>query len=245
MIPKWIHYKQNLIQEDYKMDNMGTTYSSSDFQGYDDFGPKLSGESQLVTLLKGIVGAIVGALPGFGLWIIVGKAGYVASAIGLLLAFGSVCGYTFMASKNELPAIYGIIVCVIVMLVMVYLAQRIIFCWELADTMKNGYTIWRDAFMAEIRAVDGIDLSDPEISSLVDEYTSEKAYLQALNETLGFSDFSFSGCFEHFSDILEYADSKSDFYWALGKSYLFAFLGGGAIFAGIEKKAKKTGANFI
>lgn len=232
------------------MDNMGKTYSSSDFDGYEDFKPVGSGlgggdDSVVMEMLRGAIGAIVGALPGFFIWILLGKAGFIASAVGLLLAFGSVCGYTFMTKDHSLPAAYGIIVCVIVMLVSVYLAQRIIFCWELADIMKDGYNIWKDAFMAEINAA-GIDSSDPEVSSLISEYTSQSAYEQALRETLGFSDFSFSGCFSHFTKILEYADSKSDFYWALGKSYIFSFVGGAAIFAGIEKNAaRKTGTDFI
>lgn len=69
------------------------------------------GERSIMTdILKASLGAIVGALPGMLLWIIIGKIGYTASICGLLLAAGIVFGYTFMtkmvdAFKDFIPKV--------------------------------------------------------------------------------------------------------------------------------------------
>lgn len=41
-------------------------------------------ESTAVTLLKALLGAVVGSLPAVFLWIVLGKAGYVAAIAGFL-----------------------------------------------------------------------------------------------------------------------------------------------------------------
>lgn len=220
----------------------GGTFSSSDLSGYDDLNMGGSGRSQVVPYILGVVGAIVGALPGFLLTVFIGKLGYISSAIGLVMAAGIVFGFLFMTKNSLVSPLFGLIVCVGVMIFAVYLSQKIIWCWELADVLDGSYQKWRNEVIAAVEAAGvSVDLSDPEIADLL----SEDSFKEATEEAIGFSDFSFSGCFNHFSKILEFADAKGKFTWSLVKSGLFSFLGGAACFGAIQKKAGGNGSDFI
>lgn len=62
----------------------------------------------------GIIGAIIGAIPGVLLWILIGQLGRVAVICGVAIAIGALYGYAFLG-KNISKT--GLIVCGIVVLV--------------------------------------------------------------------------------------------------------------------------------
>lgn len=165
-----------------------------------------------VSVLFGIIGAVVGALPGFGLWLLLARLNIVSAYCGALLAFGTIFGYSFMTKKDELPAALGIIVCIAVMAGAVYLAECIDWAWEIADVLKND--VYSD-FESSMREY-GL-FSEAEIKS---------AYRESMREEFGFSEATFSNCFFNLGSLLEYCAAKSKFYISLAQSGLFALLGG-------------------
>lgn len=173
-----------------------------------------------VSVLLGVIGAVIGALPGLALWIIIGKLGFVSAYCGALMALGSAFGYNLMTKKSELPAVIGIVVCIAVMAVAVYLAERIVWSWEIADIFKD--TVYPDF----VEYMQDYDCSASEI---------ERLYSESLNEEFGFSEVTFANCFSKLNGLLEYCDAKSDFYISLFKSGVFALLGGAVGLARLGK----------
>lgn len=119
--------------------NNGWNDSNSPYNygDYNNYGDSMSNELVMVTLLKGILGAVIGAIPGMLLWIIVGKLGFIFSAIGILIAAGSVYGFGLMTKKGNLPIALGLAVCAVVFLLAIYFAVRIEYAWELASVFAE------------------------------------------------------------------------------------------------------------
>lgn len=199
------------------------------YEGYDDL--KLySDESSVTTILKGIAGAIIGVLPGMLLWIILGKLGFVASSVGLLMAGGIVFGYTYMTKKGEVPIAISIVICAVVMIASIYLAERIGWTWELAELFKDELPAFKDSIYSDVIAeYPGITRAE------IDEAWGVNWFEEMLTEDLGFSTPTFGNCFKNFSGLLEYLEVKSDFVISLVKSYAFGLVGGLAIFAKFRK----------
>jgi hypothetical protein len=84
-------------------------------------------------LLAGIVGAVLGSLIGAGIIILLGQLGYVAALSGIAMAICSLKGYEFLGGKLSNK---GIIASVIIMIIMVYLGNRI--DWSIS--VANYYT---------------------------------------------------------------------------------------------------------
>lgn len=72
--------------------------------------------------VAGIVGALIGAAIGAAAIVLVGYMGYVASICGLVLAVCTLKGYELLGGKLSVK---GIVVCVALMLLMPYVADRI------------------------------------------------------------------------------------------------------------------------
>lgn len=95
------------------------------------------------SLGKGILGAILGSLPGIILWVIIGYFGYTAAIVGFVIAAGIIIGY----GKFGGPAsTVGFAVCALVMLVAIYLGvhlswSAVLFEWNpnLMDSIFGLY----------------------------------------------------------------------------------------------------------
>lgn len=199
----------------------------SNYEGYEHL--KLyPDESQVVTLMKGLLGAVVGAVPGMALWIILGRVGIIASVCGMLLAAGVILGYSFMTKKGELPSKYAIIICLAVLVITVYMSEKIVWTWVLADSFQDYLPTIRDMIINQAE-LEGLELTGEQINELI----TDEMINDMLIETYGFTEGTFSDCFSHFGDLLELLEVKADFYSSLGKSYLFAFIGGFGLFAKI------------
>lgn len=106
--------------------------------GYND--PNSATITAITTItahLKGLLGAVVGAIPGMLLWIIVGKLGFIFSAIGILIAAGSVFGFGFMTKKGNPPMVLGMAICAVVFLLAIFFAVRIEYAWELSSLLAE------------------------------------------------------------------------------------------------------------
>lgn len=202
------------------MDNFETGYGSE----YDSL--KLyPDESPVITLLKGMLGAIVGAIPGMLLWIILGKFGFIATVCGLVLTAGIVFGCDKMTEKGELSFVIKAVICLIVMAAAVFFAEKIVWTWALAEEFKNFAPTFKSELISYIHTnYPEFSLSDIQ-SVVTDEYAEN-----ALMEEYGFTEGTFSDCFSNFGRLLEALGVKGRFMVSLGKSYLFAIVGGGMAF---------------
>lgn len=167
-------------------------------------------DSFAIALLKGILGAVVGAVPGFLLWIIIAKLGYVSSLCGAVIAFGSAYGFSFMTKKSSISPFIAVIICLIVMAAAVYLAIRIDWAWEIAKYFDE--TVWPEyiSFMSEY----GISSSE-----------SKEIYEELMMKEFGFKELNFSNCFNNLTMLIEYCDLKTEYTIELVKGGVFALLG--------------------
>ena len=172
------------------------------------------GESSMfMSLLKAIGGALVGAIPGMLLWIIIGRFGIIASLCGALLALGVVGGYTFMSKDGELPPIYGIVTCIAIMIAAIFFAEKVVWCWRMADYFPRIIDEIKQPLYA-LGDAGGVDRAK------VDEIVEEN-----LREGLGFSESSFSNFFFNFNRSLRYFGMAGKYYVNLLASYAFAAAG--------------------
>ena len=205
-------YGQSVNNNSYGYNNSGSGYdtrsgySYSDTVTYNDFG---GSGSQLVPILKAALGAIVGAIPGVILVILVAKMGFVASLCGAVMAIGIFAGYTFMTKDGEIDTKIGLLICAIVMLIGIYLAVRTSWCLEIASLLQDQFGITKGSL------------------------TSEESSI--LYEILGIRDISFSEISSEFSVLLEKCDAKGDFIGSLAENAVFAALGGIGTFAKFGK----------
>lgn len=99
-------------------------------------------EMSAITVVKGIIGAILGTLPSVILWVTLGKTGYVAAIGGFFMILGEMYICDRMTRKNrDMNIETALVICVIVMAVTVYICEKIIWSWELCDLFgPNGPT---------------------------------------------------------------------------------------------------------
>ena len=184
-------------------------------------GPDMGAEENFaIALLKGILGAVVGAIPGFLLWIIIAKLGYVSSLCGAVIAIGSAFGFSFMTKKTSMSPVISIITCIIVMAIAVYIAIRIDWAWEIAKYFEES--VWPEylAYMSEY----GFTSSE-----------SKELYEEYMMEEFGFRELNFSNCFSHLSMLIEYFEMKSDYTLEIVKGGACALLGVVVLFKGLKK----------
>ena len=181
-------------------------------------------ESVLMEIFKGILGAVVGAIPGVLLWIIIGRVGFIAAICGAVLAGGTVAGYIFMSKDNFLPKHYGVIICLAVIVIGIFLAQKIVWCWEIADVFDRYMKDYRNEMYG---LGDAAGMTRAEIDSVID---------QTVKEQLGVTDLSFGSCFSNFGRLLKGLDLKGKYALSMLECYGFAALGGGSLFTKFAKK---------
>lgn len=199
------------------MENYENNYNS--YNNYDDLN--LFKESSTITLLKGILGAVVGAIPGFLVWLLVARLGYVSAYCGLLIAIGSVFCYSFMTKKGELSPVIGFVICTAVLVVSIILAVRIDWSWEFTKFFEE--TIYPE-YLADMQ---GYGLTTAEI----DQY-----YKESLIELFGFEEATFGNCFKNIKTLVEYADAKTDYIMDYVLSGVCGIVGAGVTYTKFIKK---------
>ena len=88
----------------------------------DGCGFPVKAKQKRENMIAGAVGALIGALIGGGCIILISQLGYIASVSGLILAICTLKGYELLAGNLSKK---GIAVCVLLMVVTPYLADRI------------------------------------------------------------------------------------------------------------------------
>ena len=184
----------------YNSSSSYSDYSSSTY--YSDLG---SQDTDFVSLIKGIIGALVGAIPGVLLIILLARAGFIAAACGALMAAGMILGYKTMTRNNPPSETTGILVCGIIMIIGVYIAVRTSWCMEISSIMQEY-----------------LEISPGSL-------TTEQSNI--LYEFYGVRDVSFSECSSNFWTMLDKVEIRGKFIFSLFENLIFAVAGGFGAFA--------------
>lgn len=98
-------------------------------------------ETKQENMLAGILGALMGGVIGGAAIVLVGQLGLISAISGVILAFCTLKGYELLGKKLSKQ---GILVCIVIMLAVPYLADRI--SWALV-IMKEFEWLFGDAFL--------------------------------------------------------------------------------------------------
>ena len=161
-------------------------------------------ESKLMPVVKGILGAVLGAIPGIILIILVARMGFIASICGAVMALGIFFGYTMLTKNADLEEKTGLIICAVVMVFAIYFAVRTSWCLEVSSILQDKLGV--------------------EAGTLSYEQS------EFLYEIIGVRDVSYSDVSADFSTLLEKCDCKGDFIKSLLENIAFAALGGFGMF---------------
>ena len=107
----------------------------------------------------GIIGAIVGTIPGIALMIILGQIGYVASIAGFVMAAGALYGYKLLGKKTSVK---GVVISIVIMIAMIYLGERI--SWTISLVRELSEYFEDVSFMAVFTSFHGL-LGELEVGS--------------------------------------------------------------------------------
>lgn len=174
----------------------------------------MSGDTEFVTLLKGILGAIIGSLPGMLLIIFLSRFGLLASVCGVVMAAGAIYGYTRMTRDSFLDIKYGVIVVIAVMLLGIYLGVRISWAWRFSVEFPKLYELSYDIL----------------VKSFTESGFSKEEAEKLFNLIFDDPDRGFFTYFFNFGDYLQYPGSRVKFGLSLFGNYVFAASGSAVIF---------------
>lgn len=88
----------------------------------------------------GLIGAFLGSLIGCVLWILIYKLGYIAGIAGAVTAICAMKGYEMLGGHLDKKGVIG---SVIIMLISIFLANKLAWSWEAYDALKDyGYTFF-------------------------------------------------------------------------------------------------------
>ncbi len=72
--------------------------------------------------VKGLLGAVLGSIPGLALWVILGYFNIFSAYAGLVIAFGIMIGYSKLGGDVTAA---GVVLCIAVLLVTIYLGVHL------------------------------------------------------------------------------------------------------------------------
>ncbi len=84
---------------------------------------------------KGLLGALIGCLPGLILWVIIGALGYTWSLVGMVIVIGAVLGYEKFGGTFNNKA--DIIICILLMIVAVYAGIHLTWAVEVKSALQE------------------------------------------------------------------------------------------------------------
>lgn len=118
-------------------------------------------------LAAGIVGAFLGALIGCVLWILIWKLGYIAGIAGFVIGVCALKGYELLGKSLDIK---GAIVTVIIMIIMIFLANKLAWSMDAYDALKDyGWTFF-DSFQNLDYILEESELTSAYIKDLVIGY---------------------------------------------------------------------------
>lgn len=182
------------------------------------------GESKIITVLKGLLGAVIGAIPGMLIWIILGKIGFVFSAVGILIGLGIIMGFAFFTKNADVPLWLMLVIFFGVFAAAMILSEKIVWTWELADTFKEYLPTYREDIITGALAES--DMTRAEVESIL----TDELFTEIVEENFGVKEGTFGECFSHFNTLLENLDMKGKYIASLAQSSLFGIIGGISVF---------------
>lgn len=100
-------------------------------------------KSQKSNLPAGLIGAFLGSLIGCILWVIIYKLGYIAGLAGAVTAICAMKGYELLGGHLDKKGVIG---SVVIMIVSIYLANKLAWSWEAYDALKEYGFSFFDCF---------------------------------------------------------------------------------------------------
>ena len=90
-------------------------------------------------LIPGLVGAFLGSLIGAVLWVVIYKVGFIAGIAGAVTIICAMKGYEMFGKSLDKK---GVIVCVLMAIVTIFLANRVCWAWAIMDELvAEGYEL--------------------------------------------------------------------------------------------------------
>lgn len=127
-------------------------------------------EPQKSNFIAGLVGAFLGSLIGCVLWVIIYRLGYIAGIAGAITAICAMKGYELLGKKLDVK---GVISCVVIMILMIFFANKLAWSWEIYDvfTTEYGYEItFFDAFLSADEIIKASELTSSYYKDLIIGY---------------------------------------------------------------------------
>ena len=118
-------------------------------------------------LIPGIVGALFGSLIGVALWVIIYRLGFISALAGMVMGVCSLKGYELLGKKLDTK---GVIVCIVIMLGMVYLANKLAWTLDAYSVLKQYDWSFSECFREMNYILDTLDLTGDYIRDLVMGY---------------------------------------------------------------------------
>lgn len=140
--------------------------------------------AQKSSLIAGLIGAFLGALLGCVLWIVIYRLGYIAGIAGAVIGICAMKGYEILGKHLDKK---GVVSCVMIMVVMIYFANRISWAWEAYSALgEYGFT-FTDCYRAlldilELNELTGAYFGDLAIGYLLTAVSSFR-YIKAAFQT--------------------------------------------------------------
>ncbi|WP_024861596.1 hypothetical protein [Ruminococcus flavefaciens] len=180
-----------------------------------------SSDTEFVTLVKGGLGAIIGAIPGFFFIMTLARFGIIASICGTVLAAGTFFGYYVGTRRNGFDLRKGGIICIVVMLVAIFFAVRSSWVYEMRDSLLKMKSL-TSALLGESRSASG------SYSGTLDG---------ASRLVLGYDKPTYSNCSDCFGKLLTLMGSKGLFIASLIENYIFCAAGAVWLFFKFGRKS--------
>lgn len=90
--------------------------------------------AQKSNLAAGLVGAFLGSLIGCILWVLIYKLGYIAGIAGAVTGICAMKGYELLGGHLDKKGVIG---SVVIMIIMIYFANKLAWSWEVYDAFKD------------------------------------------------------------------------------------------------------------
>ncbi|MBR3666064.1 MAG: hypothetical protein IKN66_02760 [Ruminococcus sp.] len=162
-------------------------------------------DTEFMAAVKGGIGAIIGAIPGMLLMIMVARFGFIAAICGAAMAFCIFFGYRLMTRNSWVSTKVGIIICAVVMVLAVYFSVKISWTLAIQDAVEEAASAMR--------------------SLLGSEYSGETSAF--IKEVVGGNgEITFGNCWDNFGNILDMLNMNGRYLGSLAENYVFAAIGG-------------------
>ncbi|HCS75737.1 MAG TPA: hypothetical protein DIW17_17925 [Clostridiales bacterium] len=97
---------------------------------------RFANNRKVENIIGGVTGTILGALPGVLCIVLLGQLGLIASVSGLVMGVCTLKGYEMLGNKLSIK---GIIISILLMIVMVYMGQRIDYAVRVAKVFEVDF----------------------------------------------------------------------------------------------------------